>query len=138
MEASQTYPTSTIPALKVKRLNEKACLPKKGSAGAAGYDLCSAEKCVVPARGKYLVKTGLSIALPDETYGRVGNFTIYFQNSNSLICSAPRSGLALKHSIDTGAGVIDMDYRGECNALIIHVVDVNEFSTCAVVQLRRC
>lgn len=26
---------------------------------------------------------------------------------------APRSGLAVKHGIDTGAGVVDADYRGE-------------------------
>jgi len=30
---------------------------------------------------------------------------------------APRSGLALKNFIDTGAGVIDEDYRGESNFL---------------------
>ena len=103
---------STVPLLQVKRLNSKATLPKKGSAGAAGYDLFSAEKCVIPARGKGLVKTGLSVALPDETYGRVGKSKLLFL---LLIryCIAPRSGLAWKHSIDVGAGVIDMDYRGE-------------------------
>jgi len=31
---------------------------------------------------------------------------------NKLI-KAPRSGLALKNSIDVGGGVIDEDYRGE-------------------------
>jgi len=34
--------------------------------------------------------------LPDGCYGRI----------------APRSGLALKHHIDVGGGVIDQDYRG--------------------------
>lgn len=72
-EASQTYGGSKVPQLRVKRLNDKAILPKKGSVGAAGYDLFSAEKSIVPARGKALVKTGISVALPDETYGRVGN-----------------------------------------------------------------
>jgi dUTP pyrophosphatase len=56
----------------------------------------SAEPKTVPAGGKALVDTQLSIAVPLGTYGRV----------------APRSGLAAKHSIHTGAGVIDADYRG--------------------------
>ena len=75
MEASQAHASAklmTAPTLQVKRLHEKAMLPKKGSGDAAGYDLFSVEKCIVPARGKCLVKTGLSIALPDETYGRIG------------------------------------------------------------------
>jgi dUTPase len=49
----------------------------------------SAHDTVVPARGKALVKTDLSIAIPEGTYARI----------------APRSGLAWKHFIDTGAGV---------------------------------
>lgn len=64
--------------------------------GAAGYDLSSAKDVLIPARGKGLCPTDLSIALPEGTYGRV----------------APRSGLAWKNSIDTMAGVIDADYRG--------------------------
>ena len=49
----------------------------------------SAHDTVVPARGKALVKTDLSIAIPEGTYARI----------------APRSGLAWKNFIDTGAGV---------------------------------
>lgn len=33
---------------------------------------------------------------------------------------APRSGLAAKHFIDTGAGVIDEDYRGEVKVLLFN------------------
>jgi deoxyuridine 5'-triphosphate nucleotidohydrolase len=58
----------------------------------------------VPARGKALVDTQLSIAVPEGTYGRI----------------APRSGLAAKHSIDTGAGVIDADYRGTVMVLLFN------------------
>jgi hypothetical protein len=78
------------------RLSQHAIIPTRGSAGAAGYDLSSAKDVLVPARGKALCPTDLSIALPEGTYGRV----------------APRSGLTWKHSLDTGAGVIDADYRG--------------------------
>lgn len=80
----------TTPVLRVKKLSELALLPSRGSALAAGFDLASAYDAVVPARGKALVKTDLAVAVPAGCYARV----------------APRSGLALKKFIDTGAGVI--------------------------------
>ena len=43
-----------------------------------------------------MVKTDIQIRVPSGTYGRI----------------APRSGLAWKHHIDIGAGVVDEDYRG--------------------------
>ncbi|RCV41550.1 hypothetical protein SETIT_9G145300v2 [Setaria italica] len=97
------------PLLKVKKLSDKAVLPSRGSALAAGYDLSSAAEMVVPARGKALVPTDLSIAIPEGTYARV----------------APRSGLALKHSIDVGAGVIDADYRGPVGVILFNHSDVD-------------
>jgi len=33
---------------------------------------------------------------------------------------APRSGLAVKHFIDVGAGVVDSDYRGEVLVLLFN------------------
>lgn len=53
-------------------------------------NIYSAEDTVVPANGKALIKTDLSIAIPIDTYARI----------------APRSGLAWKKHIDVGAGVI--------------------------------
>ena len=38
---------------------------------------------------------------------------------------APRSGLAVKHSIDTGAGVIDSDYRGQVKVLLFNHSEVD-------------
>ncbi|KAM3295004.1 hypothetical protein ACQJBY_037703 [Aegilops geniculata] len=97
------------PLLKVKKLSDKAILPSRGSALAAGYDLSSAVETVVPARGKALVATDLSIAIPEGTYARI----------------APRSGLALKHSIDVGAGVIDADYRGPVGVVLFNHSEVD-------------
>lgn len=96
-------------SFKVKLLNQHAQAPKRGSALAAGYDLSSAEDCVIPARGKLAVHTGLAIHVPHGTYGRV----------------APRSGLAAKHFIDVGAGVIDEDYRGEVLVLLFNHNDTD-------------
>ncbi|KAL2133914.1 hypothetical protein VTI74DRAFT_1388 [Chaetomium olivicolor] len=92
------------PPLLIKKLSDKARLPTRGSAFAAGYDLYAAQDTTIPARGKALVETDISIAVPAGTYGRV----------------APRSGLAAKHFIDTGAGVIDADYRGPVKVLLFN------------------
>lgn len=56
--------TDMADLLRVKKISEHATLPVRGSDGAAGYDLASAYDYVVPARGKELVKTDLSIAIP--------------------------------------------------------------------------
>merc|ERR1719163_1122020 len=88
----------------VKCLNEDATLPVKGSSLAAGFDLSAAETTLVPAGGKAIVKTGLSIAIPEGTYARL----------------APRSGLAVKKFIDVGAGVVDYDYRGEVGVVLFN------------------
>ncbi|ODA81821.1 hypothetical protein RJ55_00326 [Drechmeria coniospora] len=91
-------------AMQVKKLSPNGRVPTRGSAFAAGYDMYAARDTVVPARGKVLVDTDISIAVPAGTYGRI----------------APRSGLACKHFIDTGAGVIDADYRGQVKILLFN------------------
>jgi dUTP pyrophosphatase len=90
--------------MQVKKLTEFAVVPTRGSAFAAGFDLSSAYDCTVPARGKALVKTDLAIAIPENTYARI----------------APRSGLAWKNFIDTGAGVVDYDYRGNVGVILFN------------------
>ncbi|OTA55515.1 dUTP diphosphatase [Hypoxylon sp. EC38] len=105
--ASTTTEVPTLsqsPPLLIKKLSNTAKLPTRGSAFAAGYDLYASQATSIPARGKALVETDISIAVPAGTYGRV----------------APRSGLASKHFIDTGAGVIDADYRGPVKVLLFN------------------
>lgn len=62
---------SLIEKICVKRLSEYAIIPTRGSIYSAGYDLSSAENTIVPARGKALVKTDLSISIPENTYARI-------------------------------------------------------------------
>ncbi|KAK9271076.1 hypothetical protein L1049_026665 [Liquidambar formosana] len=102
-------PQNITPLLRVKKLSEDAVLPSRASLLSAGYDLSSAKETKVPARGKALVPTDLSIAIPEGTYARI----------------APRSGLAWKHSIDVGAGVIDADYRGPVGVILFNHSDVD-------------
>ncbi|KAF3933848.1 hypothetical protein ABW19_dt0201496 [Dactylella cylindrospora] len=108
-EAPAVTSVETQPSLLIKKLNDKARTPTRGSAFAAGYDLYASEDTVVPKGGKALVETGLSMAIPEGCYGRV----------------APRSGLASKNFIDTGAGVIDSDYRGPLKILLFNHSDVD-------------
>jgi hypothetical protein len=55
------------PPLQVKKLSDRARLPTRGSAFAAGYDIYAAKDTTVPARGKVLVDTDISIAVPAGT-----------------------------------------------------------------------
>lgn len=86
-----------------------AKLPTRGSASAAGYDLYASENVTLPRGGRKVIATGISLAIPEGHYGRV----------------APRSGLASKHGIDTGAGVIDEDYRGLLGVLLFNFGDAD-------------
>ncbi len=78
---------------------DDAFLPTYAQPGDAGADLRARVAAVVPAMGRVLVPTGVSIALPDGYVGLVH----------------PRSGLAHKSGITVlnTPGTIDAGYRGE-------------------------
>ena len=89
----------------VKKLRDDAYLPTRGSENAAGLDLYSVDELTIPPGERALVKTGISVAVNHGTYFRI----------------SPRSGLALKHGIDTMAGVVDSDYRGEICVILANL-----------------
>jgi len=62
------------PALQIKKLSEKGRLPTRGSEFAAGYDIYAAKDTTIPARGKALVDTDISMAVP------AGTCTFYIYN----------------------------------------------------------
>jgi len=95
--------------LKFAKLSEHARAPTRGSVDAAGYDLYAAEDKIIESGKRACVKTDIQIEVPSGTYGRV----------------APRSGLAAKHGIDVGAGVIDKDYRGNVMVLLFNFGDAS-------------
>jgi dUTP pyrophosphatase len=75
-------------------------LPTRQTAGAAGYDICSAEpEFTIGPRERRLVRTGLALAIPAGYEAQV----------------RPRSGLAVKHglTLPNSPATIDSDYRGE-------------------------
>jgi dUTP pyrophosphatase len=97
----------TIP---IKKTLELAKTPTRGSNSAAGYDLYSTEEYTLKPLERKLFKTGIHIAIPVGLYGRI----------------APRSGLAYKDGIDTMAGVIDEDYRGDVGVILINLGSVEK------------
>ena len=86
--------------IKVKKLNEFAKLPTRGSSDAAGYDLYAATNQILDIAPHSTIKvgTGLSFELPEGTFA-----AIY-----------ARSGIATKRGLRPAncTGVIDSDYRG--------------------------
>ena len=81
-----------------------SALPEYASAGAAGADLRASEPLEIAPGGRAAVPTGLRLAIPPGFVGLVW----------------PRSGLAVRHGIDTLAGVIDSDYRGEVRVVLVN------------------
>ena len=93
------------PEIDVNRLFKDAIMPVKGSSGAAGFDLFANEDVRIGLNGgRRLIKTGISMAIPQGFYGRI----------------APCSDLALKNGIDVLAGVIDSDYTGDIGVVLIN------------------
>lgn len=86
--------------IKIKKLNNLAKLPTRGSEYAAGYDLYAATDCIIDIAPHSTVKvgTGLSFELPKGTFAAI----------------FPRSGIATKRGLRPAncVGVIDSDYRG--------------------------
>lgn len=91
----------------LKRLHSDAIIPLRAHAEDAGADLYAVEEVTIQPHQRQLVKTGWIMEIPVGMYGRV----------------APRSGLALKKGIDTLAGVIDSNYRGEVGIVLINLSD---------------
>ena len=92
--------------LKIKRLHAAATLPCYAHPGDAGLDLFAAEPLTLAPGESGLVKTGISMELPENTEGQV----------------RPRSGLALKHGVTVlnAPGTIDEGYRGEVGVILIN------------------
>ena len=87
-----------------KLLTNGATIPNKSTKGAAGYDITANKHCTLAAGERALVPTGWALQIPRGYYAEI----------------RPRSGLAIKFGIDTLAGVIDSDYRGEVHVALIN------------------
>jgi dUTP pyrophosphatase len=93
------------PAVSVEvKVDGAGHLPEYSTDGAAGADLRARESVVLPPGARAAVATGLHVEIPAGHVGLVW----------------PRSGLAVRNGIDTLAGVIDSDYRGEVRVVLVN------------------
>lgn len=87
--------------IQIKKINQKAILPKQGSDGAAGYDLyaCLDQTVTINPHETVLIPTGITMSIPYNCWGGI----------------YARSGKSIKEGVRPGncVGVIDSDYRGE-------------------------
>lgn len=95
------------------KLREDAIIPSKATPGAIGLDLHSVESYVVFPGQRVVVSTGVKAHIPEGggVYGRI----------------APRSGLAVKHGLDVGAGVVDPGDQSEIRVVLFNHDDHRPF-----------
>ncbi len=90
----------------VRRLDPEVPLPAYAHPGDAGCDLVTTEDADVAPGERVLLRTGLSLALPDGYAAFVH----------------PRSGLAARHGVGivNSPGTVDAGYRGEIQVVVIN------------------
>ena len=101
--------------VKIKKLNDAAVIPVRGTEHSAGMDLTAVSKEVVDngKHGYVNYGTGLAFAIPE---GHVG---LLFPRS-----SISKTGLILSNS----CGIIDSDYRGEVTMRFKHIKDTDNYN----------
>ena len=88
-------------------------LPGYGTKDSAGFDLAAAHDVIVAPRQITLVRTGLVIEVP------TGYFLAIFARSSTPL----KRGLIVAN----GVGVIDPDYSGPNDEVMIQVMNVSDF-----------
>lgn len=104
----------------IKKLNENAVIPTRGSACSAGYDLyaCINEPVTINPHETVKIGTGLAVEIPEGYFGAI----------------FARSGFATKQGLRPAncVGVCDSDYRGEYIVALhndtnkIKVININD------------
>ena len=105
--------------LRIRRLDSTIPLPTYGTDEAAGFDLAAAADVVVPPRTIVLIRTGLVIEVP------TGHFLAILARSSTPL----KRGLMVAN----GVGVIDPDYSGPTDEILIQVLNITD----SAVQVRR-
>ncbi|HEY7186665.1 MAG TPA: dUTP diphosphatase [Vicinamibacterales bacterium] len=98
--------------LKIRRLDSTVSLPAYGTGESAGFDLAAAHDLTIPPRQIALVRTGLVIEVPS------GYFLGIFARSSTPL----KRGLIVAN----GVGVIDPDYSGPNDEVMIQVLNITD------------
>lgn len=100
-------------SIPLKQLDAELPVPAYAYAGDAGVDLrATCDETLKPFERK-LIPCGIAVAIPRGYAGFV----------------LPRSGLAIKHGVSlvNAPGLIDSNYRGEIQAILINLDPRNDF-----------
>jgi dUTP diphosphatase len=98
--------------LKIRRLDSTVSLPAYGTGESAGFDLAAAHDLTIAPRQIALVRTGLVIEVPS------GYFLGIFARSSTPL----KRGLLVAN----GVGVIDPDYSGPNDEVMIQVLNITD------------
>ena len=98
--------------LKIRRLDSTVSLPVYGTGESAGFDLAAAHDVTIAPRQIALVRTGLVIEVPS------GYFLAIFARSSTPL----KRGLIVAN----GVGVIDPDYSGPNDEVMIQVLNITD------------
>tara|TARA_R110002153_G_scaffold155933_3_gene308056 strand:- start:16749 stop:17213 length:465 start_codon:yes stop_codon:yes gene_type:complete len=100
----------TIQKVEFTLNDERAIMPIRSTTGSAGYDLFAAEDATIyGGGGMVLIPTFVAAQFPAGMYGSI----------------RPRSGLAYKHHINIGGGVIDRDYYPGNIGVLVYCVRID-------------
>ena len=83
--------------MQIVKMSSRAMIPKRATKYSVGLDFYSPLIYLICPLSQIQIPTQIKIKVPLGHYGRL----------------ASKSGLAMKHLIHVGAGVIDPDYTGE-------------------------
>ena len=98
--------------LKIRRLDSTVSLPSYATDESAGFDLAASHDLEVAPRHIALVRTGLVIEVP------TGHFLAIFARSSTPL----KRGLLVAN----GVGVIDPDYSGPADEVMIQVLNITD------------
>lgn len=91
--------------MKIKK-SEKAKVPTRAHEDDAGYDLFATRDIYLPASGKVIADTEISVDIPKGYFGDI----------------RPKSGLLFNHNIAT-FGTVDSGYRGTIRVVLFNLGD---------------
>lgn len=88
--------------VRIKKVHPDAVIPVYKTSGAAGADLYAIADDIIYPGDTVIIKTGLSVVIPDGYCGLVQG----------------RSGLSVNDNYHVKTGIIDSDYRGEIGVIM--------------------
>ena len=90
--------------MQIVKMSSRAVIPTSATKYSVGLDFYSSSDYLICPLSQIQIPTQIKIRVPLGHYGRL----------------ASKSGLAMKHQIHVGVGVIDPDYTGEVKILLFN------------------